>query len=89
VSSLNHIRAIMGIPRFNLSGKCSKVSGLVFPRQLIKWRLVATSAVAIFWYVELLMLVVFDVGAMLIAPTIPFSIKATWFHKRRIQSRAP
>ncbi len=25
MSSLNHIRAIMGIPRFNLSGKCSKL----------------------------------------------------------------
>jgi len=61
------------------------VSTLVFPRQLIKWRPVAASAVAIFRQVELLMFVVFDVSAVLIAPTLPFSIKAArWFHRHRV-----
>ena len=59
-------------------------SALIFPWQLIKRRLVATSAVAIFWHVEFLMLVVFDAGTMLIAPAVSFSINPMRFHNRRI-----
>jgi len=57
---------------------------LIFPRQLIKRRLVATSAVTIFRYVEHLMLVVFDPNTMLSAPAVAFSINPTCFHIRRI-----
>ena len=61
------------------------VSTLVFPWQLLKWRLVAAGAVAIFRDVELLMFVVFDVSAVLIAPTLPFSINtARRFHRHRV-----
>jgi hypothetical protein len=31
-----------------------------------------------------LMLVIFHAGAVLIAPALPFSINAAWFHKRRL-----
>jgi hypothetical protein len=56
------------------------VSAVLFPWKLIKRRLIATFAVALFWHVEFLMFVVFDAGAVLIAPTLPFSINATRFH---------
>jgi hypothetical protein len=56
------------------------VSALVFPRQFIKRRLVTTGAIAIFWHVKLLVLVVFDVGAILIAPAFSFSINSARFH---------
>ena len=53
---------------------------VVFPWKLIKRRLIATIAVAVFWHVEFLMFVVFDAGAVLIAPSLPLSINATRFH---------
>jgi hypothetical protein len=61
-------------------------SALVFPRQLIKRRLVAMGAVAIFWNVEFLALVVFDPSTMLIAPAVSFSINSARFHKPRIST---
>ena len=60
------------------------ICALVFPWQLIKRRQVATGAVAIFWHVKFLVLVVFDVYAILIAPAPSFSINATRFHKHII-----
>jgi hypothetical protein len=57
----------------------------VFPRQLIKRRLVATSAVTIFRYVDLLMfIVVFDPNTMLSAPAVAFSVNPTCLHMRSI-----
>ena len=55
------------------------VRRLFFPRQLIEGRLVAPFPIAIFRQVEFLMLVIFDAGAVLIAPSVPFSINATRF----------
>ena len=60
---------------------------LVFPRQLIKRRLVATGSVTIFRHVELLMLVVFDSNTMLSAPAVAFSIDPMCVHMCRIYSR--
>jgi hypothetical protein len=36
-----------------------------------------------------LVLVIFDAGAVLIAPAVSFSIDAAWFHKGRLSSRMP
>jgi hypothetical protein len=36
-----------------------------------------------------LVLVIFDAGAVLVAPTVPFSIEAARFHRGRISSRMP
>jgi hypothetical protein len=55
-------------------------SAVLFPWKLIKRRLIATIAVAAFWHVEFLMFVVFDAGAVLMAPPLPLSINATRFH---------
>ena len=57
------------------------VRRLFFPRQFIEGRLVAPFPIAIFRHVEFLMLVIFDAGAVLIAPSVPFSINATRFHR--------
>ena len=62
------------------------VSSLVFPWQFIERWLIATSAVAIFCYVEFLMLVIFHAGTVLSAPAISFSVDAMRFHKGRISS---
>ena len=68
--------------RFSLLGPLGiVVSALVFPRQFIKRRLVTTGAIAIFWHVKLLVLVVFDAGAILIAPAFSFSINPARFHQ--------
>ena len=55
-------------------------SALVFPRQLIKRRLIATSAITIFCHVEFLMLVIFHADTVLSAPAISFSVEAMRFH---------
>jgi hypothetical protein len=53
--------------------------------------LVASFPIAILWQVKLLVLVIFDAGAVLVAPAVPFSIEAARFHKgsfslmRRVQ----
>ena len=52
----------------------------VLPGELIKRRLIGAGAVAIFWQVKFLMLIIFDTHAMLIAPAIPLSIEASRFH---------
>ena len=56
------------------------VSVIVIPRKLIIRRLIATITVTILWQVEFLMFVIFDSGTVLIAPALPFSINAAWFH---------
>jgi hypothetical protein len=67
------------------------VSSFISPRQFIEGRLVASFPIAILWLVKLLVLVIFDAGAVLVAPAVPFSIDATRFHKgsfslmRRVQ----
>ena len=79
--------AIVGLMLKGPSGVV--VSVLVFPRQLIKRRLIATSAIAIFCHVEFLMLVVFHAGTVLRAPAISFSVDAVRFHSDRISGTAP
>ena len=49
---------------------------LIFPRQFVKGRLVASCPVAILRNVELLMLVIFDAHTVLIAPAVTLSINA-------------
>jgi hypothetical protein len=44
------------------------VRGLIKPRQFIEGRLVASFPITVFWQVELLVLVIFDASAVLIAP---------------------
>ncbi len=71
----------MSAGRFSPLGPLSIiVRALFFPWQLIKWRPVASGTVAIFWHVKLLVLVVFDAGAILIAPAFSFSINPARFH---------
>jgi hypothetical protein len=53
------------------------VRGLIFPRQFIEWWLITSCPVAILWHVEFLAFVIFDVGTVLIAPAITFSIEPT------------
>ena len=59
------------------------VSSLISPRQFIEGRLVASFPIAILWQVKLLVLVIFDAGAVLVAPAVPFSIEAARFHRRQ------
>src|SRR4249920_3247620 len=65
------------------------VSSFISPRQFIEGRLVASFPIAILWQVKLLVLVIFDAGAVLVAPAVPFSIEAARFHRGRISSRMP
>jgi hypothetical protein len=65
------------------------VRGLIFPRQFIERRLVASCPVAILRNVEFLVLVILYAGTVLIAPAVTFSIEAARFHKDRIPSNAP
>jgi hypothetical protein len=65
------------------------VRGLIKPRQFIERRLVASFPITVFRQVKLLVLVIFDAGAVLIAPAVSFSIDAAWFHKGRLSSRMP
>ena len=58
------------------------VRTLVLPRQFIEGWLVASFSVAIFGYIEFLVLVIFDVGTVLVAPAVPFAVDATRFHVR-------
>ena len=57
------------------------ISGVVFPRQLLKRRLIATSAATIFCKVEFLMLVIFHADTVLRAPAISFSVDAMRCHR--------
>jgi hypothetical protein len=57
--------------------------------QFIEGRLVASFPITIFWQIELLVLVIFDAGAVLIAPAVAFPIDAVWFHKGRLSNRMP
>jgi hypothetical protein len=54
---------------------------LIFPRQFVKGRLVASCPVAILRNVELLMLVIFDAHTVLIAPAVTLSINAARVHE--------
>ena len=65
------------------------VSVLAFPRQLIKRRLITTSAVAVFCHVEFLMLVILHADTVLTAPALSFSEEAMRFHQGRIYSLCP
>jgi hypothetical protein len=65
------------------------VGSLISPRQFIERGLVASFPITILRQVKFLVLVIFDAGAVLIAPSVPFSIDATRFHKGRISSRMP
>ena len=57
------------------AGQASKVFDLIFARQFIEWRLVAPFAGALFRHVKLLVLVAFDVGAVLGDPAVAFLIR--------------
>jgi hypothetical protein len=67
----------------------SIVSSLISPRQFIEGRLVASFPITILWQVKLLVLVIFNAGAVLVAPAVPFSIEAARFHKGSLSSRMP
>ena len=49
--------------------------------RFIERGLVGSFPIAILRQVKFLVLVIFDTGAVLIAPSVPFSIDATRFHK--------
>ena len=80
--SSSRVAAVISPPPPPLLGL--SLAPVVFPWKLIKRRLIATIAVAVFWHVEFLMFVVFDAGAVLIAPSLPLSINATRFHGHRV-----
>jgi hypothetical protein len=71
------------------TGALGIVRGLIFPRQFVERRLVASCPVAILRNVEFLVLVIFYAGTVLIAPAVTFSVEAARFHKDRIPSNAP
>ena len=66
----------------------SVIGYFIFPGQLVERRLVAPCPIAVFGHVELLVLIIFDASARLIALAVSFSVHATWFHSRRISNRA-
>ena len=74
------------------STRCTKPSGivrrLIFPRQIIEGRSVASCPVAILRNVEFLVLVISYAGTVLIAPAVTLSIDATRLHKDRIPCQA-
>lgn len=59
-------------------------AALVFPRQMVKWWLVATGSVTIFRHVKFLMFIVLDTNTVLRAPAVAFSVNPMRFHKCRI-----
>jgi hypothetical protein len=60
-------------------GPLGIIRGLILPRQFLERRLIISRPISVFRDIEFLVLVVFDAGAILIAPAVPFSVETARF----------